>query len=76
MREETFASALDVVMAAGIRTSTTTDRLPNAGIAPSSDRTLLVGRRGFLRPIEVLQVTLVSWVAEGESLLPRPLDQQ
>jgi hypothetical protein len=27
------------VMAAGIRTSTTTDWLPNAGIAPSSDRT-------------------------------------
>ena len=39
MREETSASAVRWVMAAGIRTSTTTDWLPNAGIAPSSDRT-------------------------------------
>jgi hypothetical protein len=30
---------------------------------------LLVGRRGFLHPIEVLQVPL-SWIVEGESGAP------
>jgi hypothetical protein len=55
MREETFASAVDVSYTpAGIRTSATTDWLPNAGIAPSSDRTAPGRMSRFLHPIEVL----------------------
>ena len=40
-------------MAAGIRTSTTTDWLLNAGIARHLIEQLLVGRRGFLRPTSI-----------------------
>jgi len=57
-------------MAAEIRTSTRTDWLSNAGITRSSDEQLLVGLRGFLQPIEVLQVTLGVLDREGESGAP------
>ena len=45
-------------MAAGIRTSTTTDWLPNAGTGPSSDRTDPARTSRFSALDEVLKVTL------------------
>jgi hypothetical protein len=54
----------------GIQTSSTTDWLPNPGIARHLIERVLVGRRGFLHPIEVLLATLSTTNAACMSATP------